>query len=642
MSWIARFIVPTGNALAASTLAFALTFAAFLPARADGPPVYLFGGKKIVFARTVDQATGLAVAVDDPGLREILRDVDAAMTYQPKSRYVLITTAEPQVISFAIGDTRYDVGATTAQAPFAPFERDGIAYIPFEELLRALDLAVKQDGADAIIQPQLADIDVQSADGKTVVVARAGVPLHERLVSQSSRQLVFAFDGVGTTLQRARSVRAAGVASIEAVQSGSARYPVTTVTLDLTPGASHGVADSDDGRDFTISLTGPLGAGTVAVASSALAPPEQPQTLDASPLPAGEPTSQAPGGSPATVDAIVATPGTDGLTVDVTINGNANYDWHRLRDPDNRFWIDVHNATLTFPPRAEPETGPVSALRVRQIDSSVRVALSLVGSQRLDVNPTATGIEIIVHTDTVSDDIARAGTGTVGAQAVAIVPNPGASASAAPVSAAPWKFGAPAYVPNLRVIAIDPGHGGSDPGTVKGSTHEATITLDIAKRLRDLLTSRGWTVVMTRSTDADVVAPFDTAPVELQGRDDIAANAGARLLISIHVNAYLNSGPNGTTVYWAKPADLLLARAIDRRVGSGLGTKDDGVVKYPDYVTLHAKMPATLIEAAFLTNPTDYSLLTSPTWRQKVAEAIAAGIGDYAGSPPPAAQTGDQ
>jgi N-acetylmuramoyl-L-alanine amidase len=641
LSWIARFTARTGSLVAALTLMGALA----APARADGPPVYLFGGKAIVMSQTVSQAGGLAVGVDDPGLREILRDVGAALTYNPGDRYVLVTTAEPQVISFAIGDTRYDVGSTSSQAAFAPFDRGGVAYVPFDELLRALDLAVKREGADSIIQPQLAVVDVQSADGRTTVVARAGVPLHARLVSETPQRLVFAFEGVGTTLQRTRSVRAAGVAQLEIVQSGDARYPVTTVTVDLTPGASHGVADSDDGRDFTIGFTGPQSGGTVAIAQpeASWSPPPAPAQL-----PAQEPTelpASAPGSAPATVGAIAVQPGPDGLTIDVTVTGDASYEWHRLRDPDNRFWIDVHDATLAMPPRDEQETGPVSALRIRQIDAStVRLALSLAGPQRLDVNPTATGVRIVVHADTVSDDVARAGAGNVGAAAIAAALNPDASPAPIDSGNGAWKFGPhDTYVAaNPRMIAIDPGHGGSDPGVVKGSTHEAALALDISVRLRDILIARGWQVVMTRTADVDVISPYDSARVELQGRDDIAYNAGARLLVSVHVNGYLNSGPHGTTTYYSKPADLPLAHAIERRAGAELGIKDDGIVKNDLYVTLHAQMPAILIETAFLTNPGDNALLTSAAWRQKVAQAIADGIGDYAGTAPPAAQSGNQ
>ena len=84
-----------------------------------------------------------------------------------------------------------------------------------------------------------------------------------------------------------------------------------------------------------------------------------------------------------------------------------------------------------------------------------------------------------------------------------------------------------------------------------------------------------------------------------------------------------------------------LARAVQRAVVAQAGTTDDGIVKSHLYVTLHANMPAVLIETAFLSNPDDFSHLSSPDWRQKVAKAIADGIADYAGSPPAATSSQD-
>ncbi len=179
-----------------------------------------------------------------------------------------------------------------------------------------------------------------------------------------------------------------------------------------------------------------------------------------------------------------------------------------------------------------------------------------------------------------------------------------------------WKFGSAGsagprskYVPtNPRLIVIDPGHGGSDPGSQHSGLGEATLNLDTAKRLRDLLVARGWQVKLTRETDVDVFAPNDSARDELQARVDVANNAGARLFVSIHTNAFINSGPYGTTCYISKPDDIALARIIETHLAND-GTKDDGVVKSHLYVTLHTKMPAVLVEMAFLTNPNDLALL---------------------------------
>ena len=105
------------------------------------------------------------------------------------------------------------------------------------------------------------------------------------------------------------------------------------------------------------------------------------------------------------------------------------------------------------------------------------------------------------------------------------------------------------------------------------------------------------------------------------------------MFVSIHTNAFINSGPYGTTCYISKQRDWALARAISRNLADD-GTKNDGIVKSHLYVTLHARMPAVLIETAFLTNPHDYALLASTQWHQKVAQEIADGIGEYAQANP--------
>jgi N-acetylmuramoyl-L-alanine amidase len=123
----------------------------------------------------------------------------------------------------------------------------------------------------------------------------------------------------------------------------------------------------------------------------------------------------------------------------------------------------------------------------------------------------------------------------------------------------------------------------------------------------------------------------------------VANTRGARLFISIHANAYENSGPHGATVYYYKPIDLGLAQAIDKRIAAEVPVKNDGVVKDILYVLHHADMPSTLVETAFVSNPDDRALLTSPQWQQQIAKAIADGIEDFAGSaPPPASTTGGE
>jgi N-acetylmuramoyl-L-alanine amidase len=428
-----------------------------------------------------------------------------------------------------------------------------------------------------------------------------------------------------------RQVNAGGVRSVAIQTTGTIRQPTTTVTIELELWATVAPPQSTGDRDAMLSI----GAGATPLQTVAQ---ESPTPEPA--LPVDSDSANASGNAPASVTGVSAEPSDSGLTVTIAVNGSAAFEWHRLRDPDNRFWVDIENAQLGGPPVDENLATPVIALRARQVDAStVRVALSLDGPKSISITPSATGLILEIGSDEVSD-APRSGTGSIGSVLSSSEQN------AAPVTPAPsensfagvgtpdqsaWKFGPRSqYVPtNPHLIVIDPGHGGSDTGTEHGGLKEADLTLDMARRLRDILIARGWQVQLTRTTDVDVYQPNDSPHDELQARVDVANNAGARLFVSVHVNAFINSGPSGTTYYVSKPDDTALARIVETHLSAD-GTKDDGVVKSHMYVTYHTRMPAVLIETAFLTNPGDYALLASAAWRQKVAQEIADGIGEYA------------
>jgi N-acetylmuramoyl-L-alanine amidase len=147
------------------------------------------------------------------------------------------------------------------------------------------------------------------------------------------------------------------------------------------------------------------------------------------------------------------------------------------------------------------------------------------------------------------------------------------------------------------------------------------------------LVARGWQVKMTRDTDVDVFAPNDSARDELQARCDVANRAGARLFVSVHINSFTSADQDGTTTYYYKADSYGLAQAVHSRLAASLPTTDDGIRKDNFYVIHHSKMPAILVETAFLSNPADAALLKSNSFLQKVAGGIADGIGDFTGGP---------
>ena len=184
-----------------------------------------------------------------------------------------------------------------------------------------------------------------------------------------------------------------------------------------------------------------------------------------------------------------------------------------------------------------------------------------------------------------------------------------------------------------KTIVIDPGHGGSDPGAIGPSRiYEKTVTLTIAKRVEALLEQKGATVVLSRDNDRDVYPGTDaTDAQELQARVNVAIKEKADVFVSIHANAAVDRSAIGTSTYYtAKTAyDLRLAQALQRNLVRSGGLEDDGVRQAGFYVTKRNRIPAALVETAFISNPREEQLLNSPAFQQKLAIGIVNGLEEY-------------
>jgi len=175
------------------------------------------------------------------------------------------------------------------------------------------------------------------------------------------------------------------------------------------------------------------------------------------------------------------------------------------------------------------------------------------------------------------------------------------------------------------IIAIDPGHGGSDPGAVgPAGTQEKEHTLAISLYLRNLLAQAGHKVALTRETDRDVAEPDATAGEELQARVDIANEAGADIFISVHINAAVNPAAQGGET-WYYQTGRELARCIQTQIAR-LGLSDRGIKQANFYVLRHTDMPAVLVELGFISNQAEEALLNTEDFRLQAAAAIADGI----------------
>lgn len=174
-----------------------------------------------------------------------------------------------------------------------------------------------------------------------------------------------------------------------------------------------------------------------------------------------------------------------------------------------------------------------------------------------------------------------------------------------------------------RYIGIDAGHGGTEPGAVSSSgLKEKDITLDIAQRVTSGLEAAGARVFMLRSGDTTI---------DFRDRPEIANKENVEILVSIHCNSFTDSSKRGTETYYYKDGHggQALAEALHKALVSSLGLPDRNT-RTADYnVIRYTKMPAALVEVAYLSNPTEEKLLADPAFREKAAQAIVSGIMAY-------------
>lgn len=188
------------------------------------------------------------------------------------------------------------------------------------------------------------------------------------------------------------------------------------------------------------------------------------------------------------------------------------------------------------------------------------------------------------------------------------------------------------------MVVIDPGHGGYDPGAIGKDEEgndilfEKELCLDISTKVKNILSTNGVDVIMTRTTD---VAFGESEIDDLLARCDIANNSGACLFVSIHNNAFTNNKANGTCVLYSgleSASDYgitnkKIAQNIQDAMVDATSLYDRGIVESPGIVVLKKTvMPAVLVECAFITCPDDQKLLGQDSGRSKMAQAIARGI----------------
>ena len=213
-----------------------------------------------------------------------------------------------------------------------------------------------------------------------------------------------------------------------------------------------------------------------------------------------------------------------------------------------------------------------------------------------------------------------------------------------------------------KTIVIDPGHGGKDPGALGGSTiQEKGIVLSISEKLKEILTAKGYRVLMTRDTNRFI---------PLKERTQFATRHKADLFLSIHANASVKPQVSGIETYYldvtstdkasaqiaarenansgysiqelesllkgiiqeSKSEDSKrLAEHVQKKLVQTTGAINRGVKHARFVVLIGTKVPAILIETGFLSNSTERQKLATTAYQSKVAAAIAEGVDEFLG-----------
>jgi N-acetylmuramoyl-L-alanine amidase len=176
----------------------------------------------------------------------------------------------------------------------------------------------------------------------------------------------------------------------------------------------------------------------------------------------------------------------------------------------------------------------------------------------------------------------------------------------------------PAGKAGFSTVVIDAGHGGHDRGGIPGQrVCEKDMALDVARRLRTILSDDGLRTVMTRSDDTFIPLPMRSA---------IANARSNAVFVSIHFNAAPRSGASGFETYYYQGRAAALASRIQGKMAQLGNGENRGVKRRGYYVLRKTSIPAVLCEPGFLTNPGYGGMVQKSAQRQRLAAAIASAI----------------
>lgn len=188
---------------------------------------------------------------------------------------------------------------------------------------------------------------------------------------------------------------------------------------------------------------------------------------------------------------------------------------------------------------------------------------------------------------------------------------------------------APTAIINKGIIVLDAGHGGIDGGVSYGDMIEANINLELCLKLKEILETKRYKVVLTR-TSTNALAEGKKA--DMQKRKEVILKAKPDLMLSLHINKYSNPNRRGVQVFYddTKNNKLLGERfqtLINSRVNAKYAGRSNLQSLGGDYFMCKCSpYPSLIIECGFISNAQDRELLQNNTYKKHLLTVIADGV----------------
>lgn len=187
-----------------------------------------------------------------------------------------------------------------------------------------------------------------------------------------------------------------------------------------------------------------------------------------------------------------------------------------------------------------------------------------------------------------------------------------------------------AFPSTNKVIILDAGHGGFDPGALgKGNVTEKDINLEITLKLQELLEKSGTTTFLTRADEESV---GENKREDMKNRKIIRNVENSDLFVSIHLNSYPQESVKGAQTFFAgDEKSKLLAECVQNKLKEVVEPGNNRVAKELSsvYLLKNVEIPAIIVECGFLSNNEELEKLQDNKYQEKLAWAIYLGIMDY-------------